>query len=129
MLAVSNFLRNKYIYYLYFFLDFFLFLQDVINYNCRSLVAAVPFFTNAAPEFVSSVVTKLIYEVFQPGEFYFKFGYIQLRYFSCFAQRSDISVVECTRICSTKCLFFGLLWLVDILMTQNTDIFRCERTY
>ena len=44
-----------------------LLLQDVINYNCRSLVAAVPFFTNAAPEFVSSVVTKLMYEVFQPG--------------------------------------------------------------
>ena len=45
-----------------------LFLQDVINYNCRSLVAAVPFFTNAEPEFVSSVVTKLNYEVFQPGK-------------------------------------------------------------
>ena len=37
--------------------------EDVINYNCRSLVAAVPFFTNAEPEFVSSVVTKLKYEV------------------------------------------------------------------
>lgn len=44
------------------------FFQDVINYNCRSLVAAVPFFTNAEPEFVSSVVTKLKYEVFQPGK-------------------------------------------------------------
>ena len=48
--------------------NFLLLLQDVINYNCRSLVAAVPFFTNAEPEFVSSVVTKLNYEVFQPGE-------------------------------------------------------------
>ena len=47
--------------------------QDVINFNCRSLVAAVPFFANADPEFVSTVVTKLKYEVFQPGE-----GYIQL---------------------------------------------------
>jgi hypothetical protein len=27
----------------------------------------VPFFTNAESEFVSSVVTKLQYEVFQPG--------------------------------------------------------------
>lgn len=42
--------------------------QDVINFNCRSLVAAVPFFANADPEFVSTVVTKLKYEVFQPGE-------------------------------------------------------------
>ena len=48
--------------------NFLSLLQDVINYNCRSLVAAVPFFTNAEPEFVSSVVTKLNYEVFQPGE-------------------------------------------------------------
>lgn len=43
-------------------------LQDVINFNCRSLVAAVPFFANADPEFVSSVVTKLKFEVFQPGK-------------------------------------------------------------
>ena len=41
--------------------------QDVINYNCRALVASVPFFTNADPSFVSEVVTKLQYEVFQPG--------------------------------------------------------------
>ena len=53
-----------------------LFLQDVINYNCRSLVAAVPFFTNAEPEFVSSVVTKLNYEVFQPGKAFIEFGFL-----------------------------------------------------
>ena len=41
--------------------------EDVINYNCRALVASVPFFTNADPSFVSEVVTKLQYEVFQPG--------------------------------------------------------------
>ena len=47
----------------------------MINYNCRSLVAAVPFFSNAEPEFVSTVVTKLKYEVFQPGkEFSFSRG-------------------------------------------------------
>jgi hyperpolarization activated cyclic nucleotide-gated potassium channel 2 len=50
--------------------------EDVINYNCRSLVAAVPFFTNAEPEFVSSVVTKLNYEVFQPGEYMKRISYI-----------------------------------------------------
>ncbi len=41
----------------------------MINFNCRSLVAAVPFFANADPEFVSTVVTKLVYEVFQPGTY------------------------------------------------------------
>ncbi|CAF0986294.1 unnamed protein product [Rotaria sordida] len=41
---------------------------DVINYNCRSLVSSVPFFANADPNFVSDVVTKLHFEVFQPGD-------------------------------------------------------------
>ena len=44
------------------------FSQDVINYNCRSLVSSVPFFTNADPNFVSDVVTNLRFEVFQPGD-------------------------------------------------------------
>ncbi|CAF4059627.1 unnamed protein product, partial [Rotaria sp. Silwood2] len=41
---------------------------DVINYNCRSLVSSVPYFANADPNFVSDVVTKLHFEVFQPGD-------------------------------------------------------------
>ena len=41
---------------------------DVINYNCRSLVSSVPFFANADPNFVSDVVTKLRFEVFQPQD-------------------------------------------------------------
>lgn len=68
--------------------------EDVINYNCRlvlswkkilyqilsifflffffkrSLVASVPFFANADSNFVSDVVTKLKYEVFQPGKYF-----------------------------------------------------------
>ena len=45
-----------------------LWIQEIINYNCRSLVASVPFFTDADPNFVNDVVTKLEYEVFQPGD-------------------------------------------------------------
>ena len=51
----------------------------MINFNCRSLVAAVPFFANADPEFVSTVVTKLKYEVFQPGTGKQKHQYIKKR--------------------------------------------------
>lgn len=40
----------------------------MIFFNCRALVASVPFFTNAESAFVSDVVCKLKYEVFQPGE-------------------------------------------------------------
>lgn len=42
-------------------------LQEVVNYNCRHLVASVPFFRNADQEFVTGVVQKLKYEVFQPN--------------------------------------------------------------
>jgi len=45
-----------------------LLLQEIVNYNCRSLVASVPFFSDADPNFVNEVVTKLEYEVFQPGD-------------------------------------------------------------
>lgn len=41
--------------------------QDVINFNCRALVASVPFFAHADARFVTDVVTKLRYEVYQPG--------------------------------------------------------------
>ncbi|CAF1238832.1 unnamed protein product [Didymodactylos carnosus] len=41
---------------------------DVVNYNCRSLVSSVPFFATADPHFVSDVVTKLRFEVYQPGD-------------------------------------------------------------
>ena len=44
--------------------------QDVINFNCRALVASVPFFANAESSFVSAVVTRLQYEVFQPGDYH-----------------------------------------------------------
>lgn len=39
----------------------------LLNFINRSLVASVPFFANADSNFVSDVVTKLKYEVFQPG--------------------------------------------------------------
>jgi len=49
-------------------------LQEIVNYNCRALVAAVPFFTHADPNFVTEVVTKLQYEVFQPGDYIIREG-------------------------------------------------------
>ncbi|OWF56739.1 potassium/sodium hyperpolarization-activated cyclic nucleotide-gated channel 3-like isoform X3 [Mizuhopecten yessoensis] len=48
--------------------------QDIINHNCRALVKSVPFFTNADPQFVSEVISKLIFEVYQPGDFIIREG-------------------------------------------------------
>jgi len=48
----------------------------VIQHNCKSLVASVPFFTHADPVFVMSVLSKLQFELFQPGDFIVREGTI-----------------------------------------------------
>lgn len=65
--------------------------QDVINYNCRSLVASVPFFANADPDFVNAVVTKLKYEVYQPGDIIIKEGTIGTKMY--FIQEGIVDIV------------------------------------
>ncbi|KAE8752001.1 hypothetical protein FOCC_FOCC001164, partial [Frankliniella occidentalis] len=65
--------------------------EDVINYNCRSLVASVPFFANADGNFVSDVVTKLRYEVFQPGDIIIKEGTIGNKMY--FIQEGIVDIV------------------------------------
>lgn len=46
----------------------------MINHNCRALVKSVPFFTNADPQFVSEVISKLRFEVFQPSDYIIREG-------------------------------------------------------
>ncbi|KAK0158630.1 hypothetical protein PV328_009607 [Microctonus aethiopoides] len=65
--------------------------EDVVNYNCRSLVASVPFFANADSNFVSDVVTKLRYEVFQPGDIIIKEGTIGSKMY--FIQEGIVDIV------------------------------------
>jgi len=48
--------------------------QEIVNFNCRSLVASVPFFTNADPSFVSEIVGQLEFEVYLPGDLIIKEG-------------------------------------------------------
>lgn len=69
----------------------FSFLQDVINYNCRALVASVPFFANADTNFVNDVVTKLKYEVFQPGDVIIKEGTLGTKMY--FIQEGIVDIV------------------------------------
>nr|XP_029541536.1 potassium/sodium hyperpolarization-activated cyclic nucleotide-gated channel 3-like [Oncorhynchus nerka] len=40
--------------------------EEIVNFNCRKLVASMPLFANADPNFVTSMLTKLRFEVFQP---------------------------------------------------------------
>ncbi|XP_039259381.2 potassium/sodium hyperpolarization-activated cyclic nucleotide-gated channel 3-like isoform X1 [Styela clava] len=48
--------------------------EEIVNFNCRHLVASVPFFRNAEQEFVTEVVQKLKFEVFQPTDIIVKEG-------------------------------------------------------
>ncbi|KAF8567963.1 hypothetical protein P879_05101 [Paragonimus westermani] len=65
--------------------------EQIVNYNCRALVAAVPFFTFADQNFVSEVIIKLRYEVFQPGDLIIKEGTIGTKMY--FIQEGIVDIV------------------------------------
>ena len=69
-----------------------IFLKDIINYNCRSLVSSVPFFANADQNFVSDVVTKLHFEVFQPGDLIIREGTIGNKMY--FIQEGIVDIIK-----------------------------------
>ncbi|VDM18625.1 unnamed protein product [Hydatigera taeniaeformis] len=48
--------------------------DQIINYNCRSLVAAVPFFKDEDENFVVDVLNRLKFEVFRPDDVIIKHG-------------------------------------------------------
>ncbi|XP_037651504.1 potassium/sodium hyperpolarization-activated cyclic nucleotide-gated channel 4 isoform X1 [Sebastes umbrosus] len=50
--------------------------EEIINFNCRKLVASMPLFANADPNFVTSMLTKLRFQVFQPGDYIIREGTI-----------------------------------------------------
>lgn len=51
-------------------------MKEIISFNCRKLVATMPLFANADPNFVTSMLTKLHFEVFQPGDYIIREGTI-----------------------------------------------------
>ncbi|KAI5100418.1 potassium/sodium hyperpolarization-activated cyclic nucleotide-gated channel 3 [Silurus meridionalis] len=50
--------------------------EEIISFNCRKLVATMPLFANADPNFVTAMLTKLRFEVFQPGDYIIREGTI-----------------------------------------------------
>lgn len=51
-------------------------LQKIVNFNCRDLVKVVPFFADADEVFITSVLTRLTFDVFLPGEYIIHCGAI-----------------------------------------------------
>uniref|UniRef100_A0A8C5QFP4 Hyperpolarization activated cyclic nucleotide gated potassium channel 4 n=1 Tax=Leptobrachium leishanense TaxID=445787 RepID=A0A8C5QFP4_9ANUR len=66
--------------------------EEIINFNCRKLVASMPLFANADPNFVTSMLTKLRFEVFQPGDFLIREGTVGKKMF--FIQHGVVSILS-----------------------------------
>ncbi|XP_041425374.1 potassium/sodium hyperpolarization-activated cyclic nucleotide-gated channel 1 isoform X2 [Xenopus laevis] len=48
--------------------------EEIVNFTCRKLVATMPLFANADPNFVTAMLSKLKFEVFQPGDYIIREG-------------------------------------------------------
>jgi len=66
--------------------------EELVNHNCRELVDAVPFFTEADPEFVSTVVTHLKFEVYLYGDEIIRQGTIGRKMY--FISRGTVRIVN-----------------------------------
>lgn len=66
-------------------------MQEIINFNCRNLVANMPLFANADPNFVTAMLTKLRFEVFQPGDFIIREGTVGKKMY--FIQHGVVSIL------------------------------------
>ncbi|KAM5230858.1 potassium/sodium hyperpolarization-activated cyclic nucleotide-gated channel 2 isoform 2-T2 [Hipposideros larvatus] len=64
---------------------------EIVNFNCRKLVASMPLFANADPNFVTAMLTKLKFEVFQPGDYIIREGTIGKKMY--FIQHGVVSVL------------------------------------
>lgn len=62
-----------------------------MNFNCRKLVASMPLFANAEPNFVTAMLTKLRFEVFQPHDYIIREGTIGKKMY--FIQHGVCSVI------------------------------------
>ncbi|XP_030641347.1 potassium/sodium hyperpolarization-activated cyclic nucleotide-gated channel 2 [Chanos chanos] len=65
--------------------------EEIVSFNCRSLVANMPLFANADPNFVTAVLTKLKFEVFQPSDFIIREGTVGRKMY--FIQHGRVSVL------------------------------------
>lgn len=70
----------------------FLSLQDVIQHNCNELIQVVPFFLNAEEAFISSLLTRLKFEVFLPNEIIIHFGVVGSKMY--FIQHGTVDILN-----------------------------------
>ena len=82
--------------------------QDVVNFNCQELVRVVPFFANAEAAFITSILTRLVFEVFLPGDFIIRYGAIGSKMY--FIQHGTVDIITCdgnVANCLSDGFYFG----------------------
>ncbi|XP_067878864.1 potassium/sodium hyperpolarization-activated cyclic nucleotide-gated channel 4-like [Heterodontus francisci] len=65
--------------------------EEIVNFNCRNLVATMPLFANADPNFVTAMLTKLRFEVFQPADYIVREGTVGKKMY--FIQHGVVSIL------------------------------------
>ncbi|XP_061732518.1 potassium/sodium hyperpolarization-activated cyclic nucleotide-gated channel 1 [Nerophis ophidion] len=65
--------------------------EEIVNFNCRKLVATMPLFANADPNFVTGMLSKLQFEVFQPNDYIIREGTVGKKMY--FIQHGVASVI------------------------------------
>ncbi|KAG7237410.1 hypothetical protein INR49_032405 [Caranx melampygus] len=65
--------------------------EEIVSYNCRGLVANMPLFANTDPHFVTVILTKLRFEVFQPADLIIREGTLGRKMY--FIQHGTVTVI------------------------------------
>lgn len=84
--------------------------QEIVNFNCRKLVATMPLFANADPNFVTGMLSKLKFEVFQPNDYIIREGTVGKKMY--FIQHGVASVITKSNkeMKLTDGSYFGGMW-------------------
>ncbi|CAI8015380.1 Potassium/sodium hyperpolarization-activated cyclic nucleotide-gated channel 3, partial [Geodia barretti] len=49
---------------------------EILNYTCQELIRVVPFFASASEAFITSIITRVSFDVFLPGDYVTQYGTI-----------------------------------------------------
>ena len=83
-------------------------LQEILNYTCQELIRVVPFFASASEAFITSIITRVSFDVFLPGDYVTQYGTIGTKMY--FIQHGVLDVVSKDgNVVSTLCdgSYFG----------------------
>jgi signal-transduction protein with cAMP-binding, CBS, and nucleotidyltransferase domain len=96
-------------------------LQEILNYTCQELIRVVPFFASASEAFITSIITRVSFDVFLPGDYVTQYGTIGTKMY--FIQHGVLDVVNKDgNVVSTLCdgSYFGGKMEVQQLFTYGT---------